>query len=666
MRKIGVLSLALALALTLSLPIAVACVAGPVDTTPEPSPGFTAPAHGVSGIGLYLGSEWVYQDFVYDDGGALDNAADIVEVRVSASGNDLIVRITLNSFTEGSPVAIGMAVGEQQSPARDWPYSAEVSSQWDCFVLATPEDVFCIEPDEPIQELEPPIINLSEGTIDFCLPEAVIGDPTLRLTIASGGWDPGAATLEIVDLAFNHRQLETTTSEFRSEAQTAAIDSGVLDGFFADVSFPTLGNSMVEPLPSEPGIYDRVYRSCQDLGLGYGTEFPKYRGRWQPYILYVPDSYSDGEPAPLILMLHALGGTHFQYLSGGFLPQIGGELGALVITPLALGIDGWYWDEALVDTLDAWCDMDRHYSVDKERVYVTGYSMGGYGTYRLTTLFPELFAAAATWVGPPAYQYWAYPSQPIPAGSRQQPGKTTEMVENVAYVPTYIIAGSADTLVPVSGADYHASRYASLGYEYRYARHTEMGHLEYAYHNDFSRERDWLSSHQRVIDPPQVMLRIRPSAWVTSDRPSDEQIAILGHLRELLAELGGQLDGAYWVSGVATTVNGQDFATVDLTSHGKAARIPIVAPVGPDTITDFGDPAYPGTTYVLQGNDRTFDLAPMENRLVGSLSGVSELTVDLDRAELLSVDLDLDISVDQDVTLRLISGGTEHIVMLSP
>lgn len=648
----------------LLLPVAVACVTGPVDTTPEPSPGFVAPSHGVSGIGLYLGSEWVYQDFIYDDGGALDNAADIVEARVCASGNDLMVRVTLNSFTEGSPVAVGMAVGEQESAARDWPYSAGVSSQWDWFVLATPQAVFLTETDESVQELAPPIINFSEGTIEFYLPEAAIEDPTLRLTIASGDWDPGAETLEVVDLAFNHRYLETTTTGFRSEAQTAAINNGDLNGFFADVSFLTLRSGIVESLPSEPGIYDRIYHSCQDLGLGYGTVFPKYRGRWQPYILCIPDSYRPGQPAPLILMLHALGQTHFQYLSGGFLPQIGGELGALVITPLALGTDGWYWDEALVDTLDAWVDVDRHYSIDQERVYVTGYSMGGYGTYRLTTLLPELFAAAATWVGPPAYQYWAYPSQPIPAGSRQQPGKTTEMVENIAYVPTYIIAGSADTLVPVSGVDYHASRYASLGHEYRYTRHEGMSH---AYlHDDYSRERDWLSGRQRITDPPQVTLRIRQSAWVTSDRPSDEQIAILGHLRGLLTELGGQLDGAYWVSGVVPTVTGDDFAIVDLTSHGKAARVPIVTPIGPETITGFGNPSYPGTTYVLQGNDRTFDLAPVENRLVGSLSGVSELTVDLDRAGLSSVDLDLDISVDQDVTLRLISGGAEHIVMLSP
>jgi predicted esterase len=559
-----------------------------------------------------------------------------------------------------------MAIGKQESTARDWPYSAGVSSQWDWFVLATPEAVFLTESNESVQELASPIVCFSEGTIEFGLPEAVIEDPTLRLTIASGGWDPGAETLEVVDLAFNHRHLETTTTGFRSEAQRAAIDSGDLDGFFADVSFLTLQSGTVEPLPSEPGIYDRVYRSCQDLGLGYGAVFPTYRGRWQPYILYIPDSYRHGQPAPLILMLHALGQTHFQYLAGGFLPQIGGELGALVITPLALGTDGWYWDEALVDTLDAWVDVDGHYSVDRDQVYVTGYSMGGYGTYRLTTLFPELLAAAVTWVGPPAYQYWPYPSEPIPTGARQQPGKTTEMVENVAYVPTYIIAGSADMLVPVSGVDYHASRYAALGYEYRYAQHEEMGHLVYPSHNDYSRERDWLSGRQRVIDPPQVILRIRPGAWVTSDRPPDEQTAILGHLRELLTELSGHLDGAYWVSSVVTTVTGDAFSTVDLTSQGKAARVPIVTPIGPDTITGFGNPAYPGTTYVLRGNDRAFDLAPVENRLAGSLNGVSELTVDLDRAGLSYVDLDFDISVDREVTLRLISGETEHIVMLSP
>ena len=145
------ISLVLLFALILSLSVAIACVDVPADTTPEPSPESTnPPLHGISGIGLYLGSEWVYQDFVYDDGGALDNAADVVEVRVSASQNDLIVRITLNSFTEGSPVAIGVAVGEQGSPVRDWPCSAEVSSQWDYFVLATPEAVFCTAPDESV------------------------------------------------------------------------------------------------------------------------------------------------------------------------------------------------------------------------------------------------------------------------------------------------------------------------------------------------------------------------------------------------------------------------------------------------------------------------------------------------------------------------------------
>src|SRR5438876_144659 len=37
--------------------------------------------------------------------------------------------------------------------------------------------------------------------------------------------------------------------------------------------------------------------------------------------------------------------------------------------------------------------------VDRSRLYLTGYSMGGYGAYRLASLYPDLFAAAAVWAG---------------------------------------------------------------------------------------------------------------------------------------------------------------------------------------------------------------------------------------------------------------------------
>jgi predicted peptidase len=112
----------------------------------------------------------------------------------------------------------------------------------------------------------------------------------------------------------------------------------------------------------------------------------------------------------LFLNLHSLSVHHNQY-RGGTAPsasyktlyeQYEEQIGAVVVTPLGRGPDGWYEDEALVDTLEVWADALAAYSIDRERVFVGGYSMGGFGTYRLTTLMPDAFAAAVSVVGPPS------------------------------------------------------------------------------------------------------------------------------------------------------------------------------------------------------------------------------------------------------------------------
>ena len=49
-----------------------------------------------------------------------------------------------------------------------------------------------------------------------------------------------------------------------------------------------------------------------------------------------------------------------------------------------------------------WADLARHFRLEPDRVALTGYSMGGYGTYKLGMQWPDLFGAAFTTVGPPA------------------------------------------------------------------------------------------------------------------------------------------------------------------------------------------------------------------------------------------------------------------------
>jgi predicted peptidase len=116
------------------------------------------------------------------------------------------------------------------------------------------------------------------------------------------------------------------------------------------------------------------------------------------YLLYVPKAAA-AEPArkwPLVLFLHGSGerGTNLSKVAVHGPPKLvaaGKELPFILVSPQCP--DGQVWDDsALMGLLD---QVQATLPVDPKRVYVTGLSMGGYGTWDLAARHPERFAAAA-------------------------------------------------------------------------------------------------------------------------------------------------------------------------------------------------------------------------------------------------------------------------------
>jgi predicted peptidase len=125
------------------------------------------------------------------------------------------------------------------------------------------------------------------------------------------------------------------------------------------------------------------------------------------YAISIPRNYSPSKPVPLILALHfgvgggdaaGAGGEMVQILIGPAL----GELGAVIVAPDSVRGD-WSSSEnekavkALLDMVLA------SYSIDKKKIVVTGFSMGGTGSWHFVETFPERFSAAIPVAGrPPA------------------------------------------------------------------------------------------------------------------------------------------------------------------------------------------------------------------------------------------------------------------------
>ncbi len=114
------------------------------------------------------------------------------------------------------------------------------------------------------------------------------------------------------------------------------------------------------------------------------------------YLLFLPKGYTErkNERWPLILFLHGAGerGNDIWKVAVHGPPKNVAQhpdFPFIVVSPQCP--EGQIWsDESLLVLLD---EVFKKYSVDRERVYLTGLSMGGYGTWNLGLKFPERFAA---------------------------------------------------------------------------------------------------------------------------------------------------------------------------------------------------------------------------------------------------------------------------------
>jgi predicted peptidase len=149
------------------------------------------------------------------------------------------------------------------------------------------------------------------------------------------------------------------------------------------------------------------------------------------YLLHLPDGYDEGNKDwPLVLFLHGAGerGADLSKLKVHGPPKLieaGRDIPAIVVSPQCPE-DEW-WNDHL-DALSALLDeIEKKYRVDADRIYVTGLSMGGFGTWALTAREPERFAAA----------------MPICGGGNLIVGL------RLLELPLWAFHGDADVVVPV-------------------------------------------------------------------------------------------------------------------------------------------------------------------------------------------------------------------------
>jgi len=158
------------------------------------------------------------------------------------------------------------------------------------------------------------------------------------------------------------------------------------------------------------------------------------------YRLFVPPSLAE-EPesqVPLVLFLHGAGerGTDNYYqvannIDGLINATQGSQFRSILLAPQVSDFPsagGWNADSPFDRTMEIVGQVMQQYPVDPTRVYITGLSMGGYGTWDYLADFPDFFAAAAPLAG----------------------GGSTATANTIKDIPIWAFHGAQDEVVSVN------------------------------------------------------------------------------------------------------------------------------------------------------------------------------------------------------------------------
>ncbi|MCK4873078.1 MAG: alpha/beta hydrolase fold domain-containing protein [Phycisphaerales bacterium] len=121
-------------------------------------------------------------------------------------------------------------------------------------------------------------------------------------------------------------------------------------------------------------------------------------------LVFLPEKYDPEKPAPLIIALHGYGGTAAGYPT--YWREAAGEVGAILVAPQAVrrvAGAGYNWgrvEEANLFVRITLRRMSEDYSIDRDRVILTGFSQGGYIAYSLGVQHPEQFVGVVPMAGP--------------------------------------------------------------------------------------------------------------------------------------------------------------------------------------------------------------------------------------------------------------------------
>lgn len=197
------------------------------------------------------------------------------------------------------------------------------------------------------------------------------------------------------------------------------------------------------------------------------------------YLLYLPEGYSHSGPAwPMMLFLHGAGerGDDLEKVKVHGPPKIvegRKDFPFIVVSPQCPSDSWWPKKTEMLKNLVG--EIAASYNVDEERIYLTGLSMGGYGTWSLASEYPERFAAIA----------------PICGGGEPFFG------HKLRDVPVWAFHGAKDNVVPLEKSEQMVDAIKAAGGEAKLTVYPDAGHDSWTATYENEKLYEWFLKHKR-------------------------------------------------------------------------------------------------------------------------------------------------------------------------
>ena len=153
----------------------------------------------------------------------------------------------------------------------------------------------------------------------------------------------------------------------------------------------------------------------------------------------------------------------------------GKDMPFIVVSPQCPRRSYWSSPDQVATLIALLDEIVENYRVDESRIYLTGLSMGGFGTWSLASTCPERFAAIA----------------PICGGGEPR------MARRLRHMPTWVFHGAKDGTVPIARSEEMVEALKKAGGNVEFTVYPEAQHDSWTVTYDNPKLYEWFLSHQK-------------------------------------------------------------------------------------------------------------------------------------------------------------------------